>query len=35
MIGVDNCSEVLIKAKNSNNSDRETIIADALNLPFR
>lgn len=35
MIGVDNCSEVLIKAKNSNNSDREVIIGDALRLPFR
>lgn len=35
MIGVDNCSEVLVKAKNSNNSDRDVVIADALNLPFR
>lgn len=35
MIGVDNCSEVLLKAKNSSHSSREVVIGDALNLPFR
>lgn len=35
MIGVDNCSEVLLKAKSSNHSSREVVIGDALNLPFR
>ncbi|KAI6176739.1 Methyltransferase domain protein [Aphelenchoides bicaudatus] len=33
-IGIDSCSEVLLKAKNNGNS-REAIIGDAMNLPFR
>ncbi|KAI6187884.1 putative methyltransferase KIAA1456 [Aphelenchoides besseyi] len=34
-IGLDNCSEVLVKAKNTNNANGDIVIGDALNLPFR
>ncbi|KAI6214857.1 hypothetical protein M3Y94_00317700 [Aphelenchoides besseyi] len=34
-IGIDNCSEVLVKAKNTNNVNGDIVIGDALNLPFR
>jgi SAM-dependent methyltransferase len=35
MIGVDNCSEVLVKSKKSTHFPRDSIIGDALKLPFR